>query len=99
MTLAELVDAYNTSVVTQDTFLWTDGMEDWRPLAEVEPVVAALHAHAEQEAAASSVGSGYAGGQAVAAAAPEASYAPSAAAPYEAPAAAYAASAAARTAP
>jgi predicted Zn finger-like uncharacterized protein len=46
MTLAELVDAYNGSVVNQETFIWTDGMDDWRPLGEVEAVVAALHAAA-----------------------------------------------------
>ncbi|MGH7293642.1 MAG: zinc-ribbon domain-containing protein [Polyangiaceae bacterium] len=48
LTLSELVDAYNTGVVTQDTFIWCDGMDDWRPLAEVESVVAALHASANQ---------------------------------------------------
>ena len=48
MTLAELVDAYNASVVTQDTFIWTDGMDDWKPLSEVEAVVNALHASAGQ---------------------------------------------------
>jgi predicted Zn finger-like uncharacterized protein len=46
MSLSELVDAYNSSVVTQDTFIWTDGMDDWKPLGEVEPVVAALHSGA-----------------------------------------------------
>jgi predicted Zn finger-like uncharacterized protein len=51
MTMYELVDAYNTGVVTQDTFIWTDGMDDWRPLAEVEAVVNALHASANQMAA------------------------------------------------
>ncbi|HEY8038939.1 MAG TPA: zinc-ribbon domain-containing protein [Polyangiaceae bacterium] len=51
LTLAELVDAYNTGVVTQETFIWCDGMDDWRPLAEVESVVAALHASAGQMAA------------------------------------------------
>ena len=48
LTLSELVDAYNAGVVTQDTFIWCDGMDDWRPLAEVEAVVAALHASANQ---------------------------------------------------
>jgi predicted Zn finger-like uncharacterized protein len=47
MSLAEVVDAYNSGVVTQDTFIWTDGMEDWKPLAEVEAVVAALHQSAQ----------------------------------------------------
>jgi predicted Zn finger-like uncharacterized protein len=50
MTLPELVDAYNTGVVTQETFIWTDGMDDWKPLAEVEAVVSALHASASQMA-------------------------------------------------
>jgi predicted Zn finger-like uncharacterized protein len=52
MSLADLVAAYNAGTVTQDTFIWTDGMDDWRPLAEVEPVVSALHAAAEAPAAA-----------------------------------------------
>ena len=54
LSLAELVDAYNSGVVTQETFIWTEGMDDWRPLAEVEAVVAALHASAGQMAAAAS---------------------------------------------
>jgi predicted Zn finger-like uncharacterized protein len=51
MSLAELVDAYNTGVVTQDTFIWTDGMDDWKPLGEVEAVVSALHAAASADPA------------------------------------------------
>lgn len=43
MTLGELVAAYGSGVVTQETFIWTEGMEDWKPLSEVEPVVLALH--------------------------------------------------------
>jgi predicted Zn finger-like uncharacterized protein len=50
MTMAELVDAYNAGVVTQETFIWTDGMDDWKPLSEVEAVVSALHASAGQMA-------------------------------------------------
>ena len=46
MSLAELVDAYNSSVVTQETYIWTDGMDDWKPLGEVDAVVSALHAAA-----------------------------------------------------
>jgi predicted Zn finger-like uncharacterized protein len=42
MSLGELVSAYNAGVVTQETYIWSDGMDDWRPLAEVEAVVAAL---------------------------------------------------------
>ncbi len=41
MTLAELVRAYAAGVVAQDTFVWTEGMADWKPLGEVEAVVAA----------------------------------------------------------
>ncbi|MGH7439262.1 MAG: zinc-ribbon domain-containing protein, partial [Polyangiaceae bacterium] len=52
MTLAELVDAYNSSVVTQETYIWTDGMDDWKPLGEVDAVVSALHAAAGGGAAA-----------------------------------------------
>jgi predicted Zn finger-like uncharacterized protein len=52
MSLAELVDAYNSSVVTQETYIWTDGMDDWKPLGEVDAVVSALHAAAGSAAAA-----------------------------------------------
>jgi predicted Zn finger-like uncharacterized protein len=45
MTLSELVDAYNASTITQETFIWIEGMEDWKPLKDVEAVVAALHGH------------------------------------------------------
>jgi predicted Zn finger-like uncharacterized protein len=55
MSLAELVDAYNAGVVTQDTFIWTDGMDDWKPLAEVDAVVSALHASANQVAPAANL--------------------------------------------
>ena len=50
MSLRELIDAYNTGTVTQDTFIWADGMDDWKPLSEVESVVAALHADAAGDA-------------------------------------------------
>ncbi len=48
MSLTDLVAAYNSGTVTPETFIWTDGMDDWRPLGEVEPVVAELHAAAAQ---------------------------------------------------
>jgi predicted Zn finger-like uncharacterized protein len=51
MTLDELVDAYHSALVNQETFIWTEGMEDWKTLAEVEVVVAALHAPAPASAA------------------------------------------------
>jgi predicted Zn finger-like uncharacterized protein len=95
MSLADLVAAYNAGTVTQDTFIWTDGMDDWRPLAEVEPVVGALHAaaaqaHAPAYAPAASPQPAFEAP--VAAPAPAAYPAP---AVYEAPAAAYEAPAAA----
>src|SRR5262245_31219262 len=42
MTVAQLVDAYNTGVIGADTYVWKDGMTDWVPLAEVQEVVASL---------------------------------------------------------
>lgn len=44
MTMAEIVAAYQTSVVTGDTYVWADGMADWAPLAQVEAIVNALNA-------------------------------------------------------
>jgi predicted Zn finger-like uncharacterized protein len=43
MSLPEVVDAYNASVVTADTYVWSDGMGDWQPLGQVESIVAALN--------------------------------------------------------
>lgn len=43
MSLQEIVAAYNSSVVTADTYVWADGMGDWQPLAQVESIVAALN--------------------------------------------------------
>jgi predicted Zn finger-like uncharacterized protein len=43
MTLDELVDAYRAALVNQETFIWTEGMDDWKTLAEVGVVVAAIH--------------------------------------------------------
>jgi predicted Zn finger-like uncharacterized protein len=54
MTVAEIVAAYNASQITQDTYLWADGFADWKPLAEVDEVVAALNAGAAAPAAAPS---------------------------------------------
>jgi predicted Zn finger-like uncharacterized protein len=53
MSMADLVEAYNAGVVTPETYVWTDGMDDWKPLGEVDAVVTALHAHAQQAASAS----------------------------------------------
>jgi predicted Zn finger-like uncharacterized protein len=46
MTIEEVVVAYNDGTVTQETYLWADGMSDWLPLAQVESIVAALHSAA-----------------------------------------------------
>lgn len=52
MTVSEIVAAYNQSVVAGETFVWTDGMADWAPLANVEAIVVALNAWAGGPAAA-----------------------------------------------
>ena len=46
MTLQEIIDAYNTSVINAETYVWADGMADWMPLGQVEPIVTALNAGA-----------------------------------------------------
>lgn len=47
MSVADIVAAYNEGAVTADTYVWTDGFADWTPLAQVEDLVAALHAAAQ----------------------------------------------------
>ena len=42
MSVPEIVGAYNAGQITQDTYLWADGFADWKPLSEVDEVVAAL---------------------------------------------------------
>jgi predicted Zn finger-like uncharacterized protein len=93
LTLSELVDAYNAGTVTQETFIWCDGMDDWRPLAEVDVVVNALHASANQIAVGTPGAFEPQAPAAYEAQAAAGGYdAPAAEAPaYEAPAAAYAA--------
>jgi predicted Zn finger-like uncharacterized protein len=43
MSLLEVVEAYNASVITADTYVWADGMGDWQPLGQVESIVSALN--------------------------------------------------------
>jgi predicted Zn finger-like uncharacterized protein len=42
MSLAEIVDAYRAGVVTDDTYVWADGMTDWQAIAEHADVSAAV---------------------------------------------------------
>lgn len=37
----EVADAYHAGVITDETFCWKDGMTDWLPLREIEPLYAA----------------------------------------------------------
>lgn len=46
MPLADLIAAYNAGTVTSETFVWAEGMADWKPLGEVPEVVDALHSAA-----------------------------------------------------
>jgi len=43
MSLPEIIDAYNSSVITAETYVWADGMSDWQPLGQVDTIVAALN--------------------------------------------------------
>lgn len=49
MTVPEIVAAYNAGLITAETFVWADGFADWTGLAQVEELVAALHAAAQQD--------------------------------------------------
>jgi predicted Zn finger-like uncharacterized protein len=46
LSLVEVVEAYNSSVITADTYVWADGMGDWQPLGQVESIVSALNSGA-----------------------------------------------------
>jgi predicted Zn finger-like uncharacterized protein len=43
MQLAEVLDAYNSGVITGETYLWKEGMADWQPLSEITEIVEALN--------------------------------------------------------
>jgi predicted Zn finger-like uncharacterized protein len=73
MSLHDLMEAYNAGTVTAETYLWTEGMADWKPLSEFPEVVEALHqaaSHPAVPAAAPAAGSPWDGGAAPKAAAP-----------------------------
>jgi predicted Zn finger-like uncharacterized protein len=53
LTVAEIVEAYNSGIIDADTFLWAEGMDDWQALREVDAIVDALHAAASQSEAVS----------------------------------------------
>src|SRR5256885_1899801 len=42
MTLAELVSAYSSGTVNDETYCWKDGMADWLPLREIPEIHGAL---------------------------------------------------------
>ena len=56
MTLAEVVEAYNSGVITAETYVWAEGMSDWQALSENQEIVAALNEAANSSSAAMSSG-------------------------------------------
>lgn len=42
MTVAEIAAEYRTGVVNDETYCWKDGMADWLPLREIDPIYAAV---------------------------------------------------------
>jgi predicted Zn finger-like uncharacterized protein len=96
LTDPEVADAYHAGVVTDETFCWKDGMTDWLPLREIEPLYAActstramapsheMPAPRRSDAPTRIQDTGglmYAGGAQAAAPAPAAAFAPQMAAP------------------
>jgi predicted Zn finger-like uncharacterized protein len=47
MGLADIVAAYNSGVITGDTFVWSEGQPDWMPLGEVPTIIDAISAASE----------------------------------------------------
>jgi len=52
MTVPEIVIAYNEGVVDAETFVWSEGMDDWLALKDVAAIVDALYASNEAPAVA-----------------------------------------------
>jgi predicted Zn finger-like uncharacterized protein len=46
MSLDRIVAAYNSGLITAETYIWREGMPDWQMLADVSEVYSALHAAA-----------------------------------------------------
>ncbi len=42
MALEEIVAAYRSGVVTEETLVWKDGMPDWRMIREVAEIFGAV---------------------------------------------------------
>jgi predicted Zn finger-like uncharacterized protein len=51
MSLADVVGAYNAGQLTAESFVWSEGMTDWKPLGEVPEIVDALHQAASRPSA------------------------------------------------
>src|SRR5688572_5844898 len=43
MAMSEVVAAYNEGLIDAETFVWSEGMDDWQPLKDVDAIVDALH--------------------------------------------------------
>jgi predicted Zn finger-like uncharacterized protein len=42
LSLPQIVELYNQGVISEETYLWRDGMSDWQPLRQVDEVRSAL---------------------------------------------------------
>ncbi len=55
MTIAEIAKEYRAGVISDETYCWKDGMADWLPVREIEPIYGAVkpeNAGAMEEASA-----------------------------------------------
>ena len=50
----QVVAAYNEHAIDGETFVWTEGMQDWQPLEDVDTLVDALHEAAARRSASGS---------------------------------------------
>jgi predicted Zn finger-like uncharacterized protein len=56
MTMADIVKAYNEGQIDAETYCWTEGMDDWQPLKDVDAIVESLHQAAQGESPAQGAG-------------------------------------------